>query len=321
MRRTYSIFWLVLLVILPACGQKLEINETESFVVAERPSEGLSEYSCEGIRWATEHILVVTLRNRKVQGFDSKSGKEIWSKEFEENIDAIATGKSHVFVALSGSIDGSRPYRILRFNAETGDDLTPPGVPEPFLTHAMEWIEEMDSLCVLMDEGISIYSTDLQTVTKKISYEGHPFFSATGTSVLLAERSGSCTRINLESSELSLIHGPPHVESSMVAMDAPFLSNAFANGGKLIRVVDNSWTTGTVSFHDGEDSEPVTADSENGHAIAAVHWPTQRLAISGTEENLLIFDTEGTKLGRIKHAVTERTYAMAFSPSGNQIAT
>ena len=324
MRLPFSPPLLCLIAAVGGCNPQANVSETVSFSCAAPNSAPAVGFSCEDVAWAAEDILVATSGNRMIQAFDANSGTEKWRKEFSDDVCAIACSKSHVFVVLDGStLAESKSDRIRRFESQSGEDQTPPGIPQPFLPDAMAWIEETDSICVLMNEGIWIYSSDLQNVIRKVAYEGNPFFSAAGGFALLAERGGSCTLADLTAGTTTTVHGTPHVTgSSMIAIDAPFLSNAFADGkGKLIRVVDNSWSTGSVAFHKDRTSKPTTVDSGNGHAIAAVHWPTRRLAVSGTEQNLLLFDTSGKRLTKIGNAVTERTYAMAFSPSGSKIAT
>lgn len=100
-----------------------------------------------------------------------------------------------------------------------------------------------------------------------------------------------------------------------------FFGSSFLWQDATFQIIDNSWATGQIFFHRTATDAPVEKDSKNGHAVAAVHWPTGRLAVSGTEQNLLLFSTTGQRLARRPLATSERTYAVAFSPSGQKIAT
>ncbi len=311
--------------ILFGCNGRNKISEQHSFVVSDAFSESSPMSSCEQVIWATDSILIITARNDRIQAFDVNSRKELWNKHFDKGIGAITCNSDHVYVALNAdTLQHNNEESIRRLNVATGADSTPKGIPQPFLVHALVWSNQLNTLCVLENEGLWIYSTDLISVTNRVSYSGRlPRVTSDGKSILLTERTGSCTLIDLKDTSINHIHGPPNKgPSGMVAMDAPFLSNAFhAKGGKLIRIIDNSWSTGRIYFHNTPKDTGKELDSENGHAVAAVHWPTQRLAVSGTENNLLLLSTTGTSLGEIQNATTERTYSIAFSPSGFKIAT
>jgi len=252
------------------------------------------------------------------------AGKELWSREFEKSIDAVTCNADHVYVALDASYPYEDAESIRRLDVANGVDSKPKGIPEPFLVQALVWSPEIKALCALEHEALWIYSADLLTVANRVPYSGRlPIVTSDGKCVLLAERTGSCTLIDLKAGSIDHIHGPPNKSwDNLVAIDAPFLSNAFhSSGGSFIRVIDNSWATGRIYFHSTPKDTGIEKDSKNGHAVAAVHWATQRLAVSGTEKNLLLFSVTGTALGEVRGATTDRTYAISFSPSGTKIAT
>jgi len=306
-----------------ACAEQTKIAANKSFHIA-NPFSDRHSGAVAQVCWATEEILIATGWNRMIQAFDATSGKELWRKEFPKSIEAITSNAQHVFVALASfPREGEEDESIRRIDVNTGMDSTPPSIPQPFLPHALIWNDELDVLSVLNDEELWIYSPDLQSVQTRIPYAGSlPFVSQAGKFILIAEGTGSCTLIDLAAASASHVHGPPNKgQDNTIAIDAPFLSNAFAAGdGRLIRVVDNSWATGRVYFHPDPTAEPREIDSENGHAVAAVHWPTKRLAVSGTEKNLILFSTSGDRLGSVRHAATDRVYSLDFSPSGARIA-
>ena len=306
------------------CEGRTKITEEASFEVAAAFSDRSAGGSSEGVIWATDSVLIATARNKRIQAFDANSGRELWSKEFEKGVDAVTCSSDHVFVAL----DASYPYKdaesIRRLDVATGVDSTPKGIRQPFLVHALVWSPELKALCALEHEALWIFSADLLSVAQRVPYSGSlPIVTSDGKSVLLAERPGSCTLIDLKAGSIDHIHGPPQKgKDNTIVIDAPFLSNAFhSSGGPLIRIIDNSWATGRIYFHSTPKDPAIEKDSKNGHAVAGVHWPTQRLAVSGTEKNLLLFSTSGDVLGEVPGATTERTYSVAFSPSGSRIAT
>lgn len=308
---------------LSACDGRTKISETASFPTAAPASDRFGGRSIEQVIWATEKILIATARNQQIQAFDSESGKQLWSQKFTQCIDAITCNQDHVFVALNASYPYKDKESIRLLDVATGADSTPKGIPQPFLVEALVWSPELKALCLLENEGLWIFSPDLLSVKTRIPYSGRlPFVTSDGKSILLAERSESCSLIDLKTESISHIYGSPHKKGdSMIATDTPFLSNAFhSTGGPLIRIIDNSWATGRIYFHPTPKDTPKESDSKNGHAVAAVHWPTSRLVVSGTEKNLLLFSTSGTLLGNISGATTERTYSLAFSPSGTKIA-
>jgi WD40 repeat protein len=306
------------------CGGRGRITEKTSFLAANAFSDSSAGSNCDEIVWATDSILVATARNKQIQGFDPDSGKELWGRKFDRSIEAITCNSDHVYVALEASYPHQEADSIRRLDLRSGADSTPEGIPQPFLVHALVWSLALKALCVLEHEGLWIYSADLLSVATRIPYSGTlPIVTSDGKSVLLAERSGSCTSIDLKAGTAAHIHGPPHKgRDNMIVMDAPFLSNAFhSTGGPLVRIIDNSWATGRIYFHNTPKEVAIQRDSKNGHAVAAIHWPTQQLAVSGTGKNLLLFSTSGAVLAEIGGATTERTYALAFSSSGSKIAT
>lgn len=198
------------------------------------------------------------------------------------------------------------------------------GFRNPFLVQALVWSPELKKLCILEHKALWIYSANLLTIATRVPYSGTlPIVTSNGKSVLLAEQTGSFTSINLKNGSLEHIHGPPNqCRNNLTTIDSPFLSNAFHSaGGPLIRIIDHSWATGRIYFHSTPNDAAVEKDSKNGHAVAAVHWPTQRLVVSGTTKNLILHSTSGSLLHEFRSATTARTYALAISPSGSKIAS
>ncbi len=306
------------------CDGGKKITEVSSFVASNAYSDRSVGRSCDKILWARDSVLVVTARNKQVQAIDPSSGKELWGKRFDKSIKAITCNNDHVYIALESSISYEDAESIRRLDVANGVDSTPKGIPQPFLVQALVWSPELKALCILEHEALWIYSSDLISVARRVPYSGSlPIVTSDGKSVLLAEDTGSCNLIDLKAGSIEHIHGPLHkAGDNMTAMDAPFLSNAFhSSGGPLIRIIDNSWATGRIYFQSTPKDGAIEKDSKNGHAVAAMHWPTKRLAVSGTEKNLLLFSATGTALGEIRGATTERTYALSFSSSGSKIAT
>jgi WD40 repeat protein len=312
---------LALLISLCPGGEKLA--EVSSFVVSKGDPKVVDGGRCAEVLWANESVLVVTASNGQIQAFDAKSGQELWTKKADERIAAVTCTPDHVYVAQHEGFAENKAKTILRLDIATGADSTPQGIPEPFLVYALVWSPAVKSLCVLENKALSIYSDDLMSVANRIPYsDDWPFVSSEGKSVLLAEHDGCCTLVDLKAGSARHLHGPTKQQATPVPTDAPFLSNAFhSHGGPFIRIIDNSWATGRIYFHKTPKDAPIELDSKNGHAVAAVHWPTQRLAVSGTQKNLLLFSTKGTAVDELKAATTSRPLAISFSPSGSKIAT
>jgi len=322
MTRSFAIS-AILALLLSGCGEREKISVVASWEIPAAFSDTSLGSWCEEVIWATDSVLIATARNKRIHAFDAHTGKELWTKEFERGIHAVTCDADHVYVSLDASYPHREGESIRRISVADGADSTPKGIPQPFLVKALVWSEDRKALCALEHEAFWIYSADMLSVAQKIPYSGRlPIVTSDGKSVLLAEATGSCTRIDLESESITHIHGPPHQgDAFSPPIDAPFLSNAFhSSGGPLIRIIDNSWATGRIYFHITIKDEATERDSKNGHAVAAVHWPTQRLAVSGTEKNLLLFSTNGTALAEIERATTERTYSLSFSPTGSKIA-
>lgn len=306
------------------CKDHVKITKEQSFEVDAAFTDHSISRGCEEVMWASDSILIATAQNKQIQAFDVNSRQVIWTQKFDKSVDAMTCSSDHVFVAIHASFSSKDEESIRRLDLATGADSTPKGIPQPFLARALVWSEEFQSLCILGHEGLWLYAEDLLSVKQKIPYTGMlPIVTSDGKSVLLAERTESCTLIDLKTGTSSHIHGPVHTgRDAVMAMDLPFLSNAFhATGGSLIRVIDNSWATGRIYFHHTPKDKATDQDSKNGHAVAAVNWPAQRLAVSGTAKNLLLFATDGTHLGELRDATDVRTYSIAISPSGTKIAT
>ncbi len=111
-------------------------------------------------------------------------------------------------------------------------------------------------------------------------------------------------------------------ERADIVIDGPFTSHAQFDGAKtLIFTVDNSWATGTVHVHDIQQKKDLlTFDSRNGHAEMDVDFASSRIALTGTSENLTLFDFQGKILIEQKKAADQRIRAVRFSPDRKRIA-
>ena len=309
--------------LLGACDGAKPIAVKKSFRVDKSQGDKWGSAG-EKLIWASESMLIATARNCVVQAFNPESGAELWRAKFEKGLDGIACGGDHVYVALGDMGVDRSGEAIRRLELATGKDTTPKGIPQPFLVGALVWSEEAGALCVLEHSGLTVYAPDLMSVKTRVPCGERVRWKVTsdGKSILLAEREGNCSVVDVMAGSLSHVHGPPMEDGDgSVTTDAPFLSNAFySSGGPLIRIVDNSWATGRIHFHATPADVAKEVDSKNGHAVAAVHWPSGRLAVSGTEENLLLYSTTGDLIVEMEKAVTSRTYALAFSPSGKRVA-
>lgn len=302
---------------------KVDIVEVKKFKVTDSSSEESRSIRIEKLHWVTDDVLIANTGARIVKAINVKTGKDLWSKEFDKAIECICSGPEHTYVALDSSYPHEEAESIRRLDVQSGDDSTPNGIPQPFLPQALIWSNDLNALCVLKHEELWIYSSDLKSVKAKIPYASSlPFVSSDGNKVLLSQHGGSCNQIDLKAESVTHVYGPPNKgRDGMIAIDAPFLSNAFmASDGRLIRIVDNSWSTGRVHLHADPKSKAKVVDSKNGHAVADVHWSTGQLAISGTSTNLLLLSTDGAFLGEMKSAVPARAYTVAFSPSGAKLA-
>ncbi|MFT3992555.1 MAG: PQQ-binding-like beta-propeller repeat protein [Luteolibacter sp.] len=320
-----------------------DIRESRSFHILEPTKAPVSQVS-----WATDRIVVSGSRTRWAQAFDVETGKELWRKEFPKPISSLTCSTKHVFLTTDSSDDS-----IQRLGLETGEDTTPKesslkttsktkvgstriGSPGVFL-----WNEACQALCVLQHEltmnseekshsvrnRLFLHSPDSLNARPTIDYTGssNPLASCDGTTLLLAEReSQSCTLVDLSTGTGTLIYGPPLPEVAPEDLggscDTPALSNAFSSPeGSFIRVVDNFWSGGDIHFHP-KSALPSKLHFPQGHIIAAVHWPTQRLLVSGMTTNLTLCNTSGEILEKLKNVTGARVWSMAFSPNGKKAA-
>lgn len=318
--------WLILMALwCSGCTKSTSVVEDLSLQAADSTSKYYD--SCQKLYWANEDILIVTASNRLLQAIDAKSGRKLWQKPMAFDIQSVVANDRDAFIALDLPLsERKKEMAIRRFDTHSGIDSTPVGIPQPFLPDTLIWSKSIGALALLKHGEICVYSNDLMSVQTRIPYSGLlPHISQGGSTILLSEspgEDGSCTRIDLKSSKTEQIYGqPPDPNDNSFTVDVPFLSNAFAHAdGRLIRIIDNSWSTGRIYFHRQPKQEPREVDSGNGHAVAAIHWPSDRFAVSGTAKNLLVFSTKGDLLAKLENATTERVYDLAFSPSGNKVA-
>ena len=135
-----------------------------------------------------------------------------------------------------------------------------------------------------------------------------------------AQAEGCLVFFGPDMTEPKVIHGQRVENPRRTRDDAAFLSNAFAeNEDCYVRVVDGGWGEGSVYVHE-RDAEPKKWGSQNSHAIADLDWRQGLLAISGTSLKVRLHNFEGTVLGQSKN-LGERVYELAFSPSGDRVAT
>ncbi len=308
----------------PRAPAQPPVVELASFRVPNPRSEkSLIAVGIYGYRvfWATDDIVLVTAGNRTIQAFSSSSGNELWRRQFGEVIPAVTASPRHVFFSQGWlTSEAGAPRGIRRLGLATGRDSANPGVSLESAPDSLIWMEAQNGLFVLNSSEAVLFSEDLQTARPLGTWDGLPFVSHAGKFVLLAERTGRCALFDLDSPGVMRKFTPLGGQHGG-GIDTPFLSNAFhAEDGGLIRVVDNSWLTGRICFHPKPDAEATVIDSENGHAVAAVHWPTSRLAISGTEKNLLLLSTSGQVAVRLSQIAADRVLSLDFSPSGQKLA-
>lgn len=106
-----------------------------------------------------------------------------------------------------------------------------------------------------------------------------------------------------------------------VSIDTPFHSNVCDGGGEqLVYTTDNSWSTGTVTVHHLKSKRVKSFNGRNGHIEIDVAFAQQRIALSGTSQNLAIVDFEGRLVAECKGATSDRNLCVKFSPSGKLIA-
>ena len=134
-----------------------------------------------------------------------------------------------------------------------------------------------------------------------------------------AQAEGCLVFFGPDMTEPKVIHGQ-RIENPGQTRDAAFLSNAFAaSEERYVRVVDGGWGEGSVYVHEG-DAKPKKWGSQNSHAIADLDWKQDLLAISGTSLTVRLHNLEGAVLGQSKN-LGERVWELAFSPSGDRVAT
>ncbi len=307
-----------------ACNKQTTTDQGIEISVANPNSEPGFVGNATKVCWGSDDVLVATARNNLIQAFNVTTGDELWREATPVAIEAIDASDEHVYVLLETFHLDQPVQAIRRLTLTTGEDTTPKAVPQPFLPQEVFWCDEQDLLCVLQHDAIWAYSSDMTSVVSKIPYSGRlPFVSRADNVMLLAMDFGSCTAIDLDSGTVKHVHGQPlEGADRSVPIDSAFLSNAFLSpDGRLIRVIDNSWSTGTIHFHPTPESVAVQIDSGNGHAVAAVDWQTNRLVVSGTERNLSVFSTSGEFVAHVSEAASDRVLSLAFSPSDARVAT
>ncbi|MEK7951712.1 hypothetical protein [Luteolibacter soli] len=326
-RAVLAVFAVLMAGIVCAARGEVAVRVKADFKVAGKAGDGSGGHYDKVVWVPTEddRVVIVTAGNKMVQAFDVVSGKERWRAVYDRSIVAMTSNMAHVYVALeAGAGDGVESIR--RVDVATGKDATPKGMLQPFLPRAMLWMPMAGGLCVVTQAEVWIYSQDLTGVEARIPYEGsgYPEVTSDGKTILLWERGGRCRVIwpGAGGSATAALTGKwREVADDKIVTDAPFLSNAFyETGGGMVRVIDNSWSTGRIYFHASPVKEAREEPSENGHAIAAVDWSRKRVAVSGTSKNLLLFTTAGERQLEMRDAVRSRTYSMAFSPGGKWLA-
>ena len=307
----------------PAENRPIKITSAALFRVSDpgyvRPYSREASVAC----WATEGILIATDHNRMIQAFDAASGKQLWQREFQRHLIAIESSARYVYAVLDTSYPGEKAETIRRLDVMTGEDSTPEGIPQLLLARSLVWCEELEVLCILNDEELWIYSADLMSVKTRIPYVGGiPFVSYSSKLILAVEHQDSCTLFDLFRGSATRVYGPPHRGmADLPECDAPALLSAFAAGdGRFIRVADSGWGPDKVHFQIDYTAEPRTVVLGHCSGVASIHWPSNRLAISVDDTNLVFFSTTGELLFTVKDVRKGGISSLSFSPSGAKIA-
>lgn len=314
------------------------ISLVSSFRVKRTEAEGeMDAISSNAVAWMRELMVVVTAENSRVQAFNAKSGEEVWKAEFDEKVAAIGCSERDVYVALNSMPVMHNREWLRRLEGATGKDDTPPAIPQPDFVREIMWSEELQQLCVVEAQKVSLYARDLMNVKKRIPFEGlYPRTSTDRRTILLTELGGNCRVVDVKAGTVEYIYGPPsNVDNwGVLAKNGPILVDAFyhASEGRLIRHVDTLQGKARLFIHESPGSGAREVETGMDRARAAVHWPTRRVAVAGTGQSLLLFSTKGDLLEELKgevddepmadveDEVPEGVAALAFSPSGKQLA-
>lgn len=108
-------------------------------------------------------------------------------------------------------------------------------------------------------------------------------------------------------------------ETHTFTIDAPFFSHIRSDGETVIYTQDNSWATGKAFIHDLATKKTSPFDALNGHIELAVHFPSRRIALTGSEARLTLMDFTGNRMADLKNVTLQRNGWIEFSPSGKQI--
>ena len=339
--------------------ERFEVEEVATGRV--EAEDELLHLSLGELVWAGNDKVVLNLRNNRSHGtvlvYQIKEGELVllWKKAFQTSVTALAANEETVFLAMEKSRVGGVHF----FDVKTGNllqeiplpgesvpqdmnALNVEGLPEEERKETVKLIEEIklpaqiNSLFWLEGEqglvGASrtrFYSWRSQKPEEVNSFPFQSGFfridSSNGEAMLIglddaaAQAEGCLVFFGPDMTEPKVIHGQ-RVENPRRTRDADFLSNAFAaNEGRYVRVVDGGWGEGWVYVHEG-DAESKKWGSQNRHAIADLDWKQDLLAVSGTSRKVRLHNLEGTVLGQSKN-LEERVWELAFSPSGDRIAT
>ncbi|RYD33253.1 MAG: hypothetical protein EOP86_13825 [Verrucomicrobiaceae bacterium] len=271
--------------------------------------------------WMTEEILVTAIRKNCVQAFDTVVRKELWHREFSSNVLSVTASDHHVFVAVGDHIPADG---VARLDVLTGEETTPANTPKPFPCATLSWSAEMNALWVLHRGAIWKYSSDFVSLAPEISGCGSPFPKSSphvlcaGGLILVAERSGLAHLVDPEKRMVRKI-----AKATMDSgIDSGSLRNAFvAADGRLIWVTDNGWNMGEIYFQSGPDApETEWLGDLQGRPVAAVHWRSERFAVTGNAGGLSVFSTEGNILQQMVNAIPGGAGCLVFSPSGQKLA-
>ena len=281
----------------------------------------------QSLQWISPDTIVYSAKNGTVSCYNVSTQTQQWAVHTTDTILCATAGADAVFVLNNaGTI-----FIYSKSNGELQRKLAPDFFVqlsgEPFFRAInIGWIPIRNQLIISrlgLEYGDNTYILDGQNLTlvEKIKSEGditNMTFSPNGSHVTFLSKRKNIRIWDVDKHQEVLKIGAERA----VPTDAPFASNAFYDGVRLVVYsVDNGWTFGSVHVHDIlVNNELARFSSQNLHLVMDVDFTNKRIALAGTSTELALVDFTGNLLAKQTGVALHRTLVVRFSPDNSKIA-
>ena len=319
----------------PAIAQSIEQLQRIDGPAAEIKDE--YDYRLNFAEWINDSEIVTFTRDFQLSRIDIATKKKAWSRSWKNEICDFCVSQSGM-IGLVSNGDRTGPSVILvdatdgsTALSKTSDELAklsglPFFIPSRITIHPVNGQVLVSNFSTHFWDNAYIFDPKLNSVEKRLGIDSTPkkiAFTRNGERLTILADTDVLNVRSVEQNADVFFAGKRISEPRKgisFTIDAPVYSNAIHDGRDLIVYSrDNSWGTGSIYIHRLSTKKTIEFDGLNGHIVMDVDFANERIAVSGTSKDIVIFDFSGNRIAKAKNPTGERYFQLRYSPNGGKL--